>query len=83
MPFKKAYMFRPGYIQPLKGIRSRTKWYNIVYAIFKPLYFLLKPFKGAVTNTSSLGKAMINVALNGYEKSILESSDINKIAEQK
>ena len=82
MPFKKAYMFRPGYIQPLKGIKSRTKWYNVIYAIFKPLYFLLKPFKGFVTNTSSLGKAMISVVVNGYEKSILESADINKVAEQ-
>lgn len=81
MPFKNAYMFRPGYIQPLKGIRSRTKWYNIVYAILKPLYFLLKPLKGSVTNTSSLAKAMINVAGNGDEKRILESIDINKIAE--
>jgi len=83
MPFKNAYMFRPGYIQPLKGIRSRTRWYNIVYAIFKPLYFLLKPLKNYVTNTSSLAKAMIRVAANGYEKRILESADINKVAEAK
>lgn len=83
MPFKKAYMFRPGYIQPLKGIKSRTKWYNVMYAVFKPLYFLLKHFKGFVTNTTALGKAMINVAANGYEKNILESPDINKAAEQK
>lgn len=82
MPFKNAYMFRPGYIQPLKGIRSRTKWYNIVYAILKPLYFLLKPLKGSVTNTTSLAKAMINVAANGYEKRILESTDLNKVAER-
>jgi len=25
LPFKAAYMFRPGYIQPLKGIRSSTR----------------------------------------------------------
>jgi hypothetical protein len=81
MPFKNAYMFRPGYIQPLKGIRSRTRWYNIVYTVFKPLYFLLKPLKKYVTNTSSLAKAMIRVAANGYEKRILESADINKLAE--
>ena len=28
MPFKAAYMFRPGYIQPLHGIRTKTKWYG-------------------------------------------------------
>ncbi|MEP6686854.1 MAG: NAD-dependent epimerase/dehydratase family protein, partial [Gemmatimonadales bacterium] len=27
LPFKAAYMFRPGYIQPLDGIQSRTRWY--------------------------------------------------------
>ena len=83
MPFKNSYMFRPGYIQPLKGIRSRTRWYNIIYTVFKPLYFLLKPLKNYVTNTTALAKAMISVAANGYEKRILESSDINKVASQK
>ena len=83
MPFRHAYMFRPGYIQPLKGIKSRTKWYNLVYTIFKPFYFLLKSLKNSVTNTTALAKAMIKVAANGYEKRILESRDINKIAEGK
>ena len=23
-------MFRPGYIQPLDGIRSRTRWYRVL-----------------------------------------------------
>jgi uncharacterized protein YbjT (DUF2867 family) len=81
MPFKRAYMFRPGYIQPMKGIRSRTGWYNAVYAVFKPLYFVLKNFKGVVTDTSSLGKAMINAAASGYEKNIIEVKDINILAQ--
>jgi hypothetical protein len=33
MPFKAAYMFRPGYIQPLHGIRTKTKWYAAFYAV--------------------------------------------------
>ena len=79
MPFKKAYMFRPAFIQPIKGIRSRTKLYNVIYAIFKPFYFILKHFDGFVTNTDTFGKAMILTVLNGYEKNILENRDINKI----
>lgn len=82
MPFKNVYMFRPGYIQPLKGIRSKTGWYNLVYTLLRPLYFILKPFKGIVTDTSSLGKAMVYVALNGYSKRILESTDINNVAKK-
>ena len=79
-PFKQAYMFRPGFIQPMNGIKSRTPLYNAMYTIFKPLYFLLKHFDGIVTNTETLGKAMINAATNGFEKNILESKDINNIA---
>lgn len=81
MSFKKVYMLRPGYIQPMKGIKSRTSLYNIIYFIFKPLYFILKLFKSIVTDTASLGKAIINVGINGYNKTIIESADINKLAE--
>jgi hypothetical protein len=34
MPFRAAYMFRPGYIQPLHGIRTKTKWYGALYAVW-------------------------------------------------
>jgi hypothetical protein len=80
MPFKDAYMFRPGYIQPRKGIRSKTRWYNAIYFIFTPLYFLLKPFKSLVTDTTAMGKAMINVALKGYPEKIIGPKDINLLA---
>jgi uncharacterized protein YbjT (DUF2867 family) len=38
MPFRAAYMFRPGYIQPLHGIKTKTKWYAAFYAVMGPLY---------------------------------------------
>ena len=28
LPFKKVVLFRPGFIQPLRGIQSSTGWYN-------------------------------------------------------
>ena len=37
MPFKAAYMFRPGTIQPRHGIRSKTRSYRILYAILSPI----------------------------------------------
>jgi hypothetical protein len=37
-----AYMFRPGYIQPMKGVRSSTRWYQTAYDIVGPLYPLLR-----------------------------------------
>ena len=41
MPFKAAYMFRPNYIQPLKGVKSKT-WYSLIYTLFSPIYLILK-----------------------------------------
>ena len=83
MPFKKAFMFRPGYIHPMKGVKSKTGWYNMFYVVLKPLYFLLKPAKAYVTDSATLGKAMINTAINGYDKNIIESVDINILGRSK
>ena len=80
MGFKKAFMFRPALIRPMRGIRSRTFWYNLTYAFIKPFSFLIKRFQKYVTDTSTMGKAMINVCLQGYDKNILESIDINTVA---
>jgi len=81
LPFKQAYMFRPGYIQPMKSIRSKTMAYNLVYMVFKPLYPVLKlMMPGFVTSTVAMGIAMINVVLYGYNKKQLENRDINSLA---
>ena len=77
LPFRNAFMFRPGYIQPLRGIKSKTPAYQMIYTLFKPIYPLLKHFSKYFTDTTSLGKAMINVVINGYEKKHLENTDIN------
>lgn len=78
LPFKAAYMFRPGAIQPLNGIKSKTGWYNLIYtvtALLAPL--LVKHLPDYVTTTQALAKAMLNVAAKGSAKRILESADIN------
>jgi uncharacterized protein YbjT (DUF2867 family) len=80
MPFRSVYMFRPGFIQPMKGIKSRTRLYRILYIIFTPLYYLLKPFPKLVTNTEKVGRAMIRVVRDGYEKRVLGNSDINRLS---
>jgi uncharacterized protein YbjT (DUF2867 family) len=77
VPFKAAYMFRPGFIQPLHGITSKTKSYRIIYAIADPVMPLLKAiFPKHITTTQQLGRAMLNVARNGFPKPILEARDI-------
>ncbi len=79
LPFKAAYMFRPGGIQPLHGIRSKTAWYQAIYTATGPLWSLLHRIApNYVTTTEKIGRAMIKVARNGYSKPVLESLDINQ-----
>jgi uncharacterized protein YbjT (DUF2867 family) len=79
--FKAAYMFRPGIIQPLHGIVSRTRAYRILYALLWPVVALLKAlFPGAVTTTERVGRAMLVAAKRGAPATILESKDINALA---
>ncbi len=78
LPFKAAYMLRPGFIQPLHGVRSKTGWVRWVYAALAPVSpLLLRLFPGAVTTTERVGRAMIAVALFGHDTQVMESADIN------
>jgi uncharacterized protein YbjT (DUF2867 family) len=80
MPFKAVYMFRPGYIQPLHGIPTKTKWYGAVYAMVGPLYPVWRLFfPKYVTTTECVGRAMLNVAKRGSPKSVLENQDIRSV----
>lgn len=80
LPFRSAYMFRPGFIQPLHGIRSKTRLYQLLYDVLAPIQPLIKGrLPKYITTTEQLGRAMITVAKNGYPKPILESLDINAI----
>jgi uncharacterized protein YbjT (DUF2867 family) len=81
LPFKAAYMFRPGYIQPLRGIKSKTRWYQAVYDVIGGLYPVLQRLLPRyVTTTTNIGRAMIEAAERGYSKPILGSDDINRLS---
>ena len=73
LPFKSAYMFRPGYIQPTKGLKNTYNMYKVA-APFYPLWKLL--FPKYVTTLREIGLAMITVTLHGSSKQILECRDI-------
>jgi uncharacterized protein YbjT (DUF2867 family) len=77
----RAYMFRPGLIEPLDGIRSKTASYRIFYAIAGPLLPLVrKVAPNAVLTTRQIGRAMIAAARKGAPKHVLESRDIRELA---
>lgn len=73
LPFKAAYMFRPGYIKPTEGLKN-------AYAISKVLGYLYPVleilFPKHVCTLEDLGLAMISTAMRGYPKKILGNKDI-------
>jgi len=80
LPFKAAYMFRPGVIEPRFGVRSRTAWYRFLYAGARPLFPILRrAFPHQVLATDEIGRAMLIVARDGAPKSILEIRDIRAL----
>ena len=82
LPFKAIYLFRPGYIQPMHGIRSKTKMYYLFYLLIGPFYPILKMLMPKyLTTTEQIGQAMIQVATHGTNKTILHSQEINKLSQ--
>jgi len=81
MPFRAVYLFRPGFIQPMHGIVSKTRLYRGLYKVLSPLYPVLKAVAPKyVTNTEAVGLAMLATAELGAPKKVLENDDINELA---
>ena len=81
LPFKAAYMFRPGVIQPLHAVRSKTALYRAAYVLATPVFGLLHALRPASLVTSvEVGRAMLGVVRHGYPRPILEVADIQAAA---
>jgi uncharacterized protein YbjT (DUF2867 family) len=81
MPFRGVYCFRPGYIQPLHGVKSKVGWYNAIYTAASWTYPLLRlALPGMVTSTEAMGRAMLKVARDGWPQKVLGSKEINAAA---
>jgi uncharacterized protein YbjT (DUF2867 family) len=80
LPFKAACMFRPGMIQPLHGVRSKTPLYDAAIFVLKPVLGLAHSlWPNKVTTTEKMGRAMLAVARNGAPKAVLDPADINAL----
>lgn len=77
LPFKAAYMFRPGYIQPKKGLKNTYKIYKVVSPLFPVFKFLFPKY---LCTLEQLGKAMINVCLKIPDIKVLESENMVKLS---
>ncbi len=77
LPFRKALMFRPGFIQPTKGLKNTYR----IYKLFTPLFPLLKKcFPKYVLTLKEIGLAMINSVFKDFDKQILEVKEIINLA---
>lgn len=77
LPFRAAFMFRPGAILPMHGVRSKTALYQAVYSLARPVMpFLQRTFPDAIVTTEQVGRAMLAVAKKGAPSPVLESRDI-------
>jgi hypothetical protein len=75
--FKRAYMFRPGFMKATPGqrnVKSYYKFFNWLYPIGRALY------PAGFCTLQEVGLAMINAARTGYPSRILEVADIVKLA---
>jgi hypothetical protein len=79
-PFRAVYMLRPGYIQPMHGVKSKTPLYQAFYVVLSWLYPVIRLVarKYAIT-TEDLGRGMIKIAKSGAPKHVLENSDIEAL----
>jgi len=79
LPFRRVYAFRPGFLQPTKGLKNVHKYYPIFGLLFPLFRLTLSKY---ISTLKELGLAMINAAIIGYEKQVLEVPDIVRLSRQ-
>ena len=71
---------RPGFIQPMHGVTSRTALYRVLYKVTVPLSPILRRLiPSAFTTSDAVARAMVRVAREGAPERILETRDISRL----
>jgi uncharacterized protein YbjT (DUF2867 family) len=79
LPFKKVYAFRPGFMLPSEEAKNSHGY----YAVFRVLYPLLhKLMPKYVSTLREVAAGMIHTVINGYEKPVLEVTDIIELSKR-
>jgi hypothetical protein len=78
-PFKRVFAFRPAFMEPTKGLKNTHGYYKVMRPLF-PLFRAL--FPRYISTLKDVGLAMINAAIHGYDKRVLEVKDINALAKR-
>jgi hypothetical protein len=79
LPFKQVYHFRPGILEPTKGLKNTLSFYKYL-GWLAPFIRLLAP--NQISTLKELGLAMINAVSKGYQKQQIEVKDIKALAKE-
>jgi uncharacterized protein YbjT (DUF2867 family) len=74
--FRQTFLFRPGILKPTTGLKNTLGFYKWAGWLI-PIIQLFSP--NSVTSLAQLGKAMIGAVTNGYDKKVIEVSDIRSL----
>lgn len=84
LPFAGVYLFRPGIIQPLHGVQSKTPGYQRFYTLAGPLLPLLaRLFPNLMVTTEQIRQAMLAAARRPNGRSVVEPIDIRRLAQER
>lgn len=79
LPFRQVFAYRPGYIHPTKGLKHAHKLYRYLSWIF-PIGRAIAP--NAFCTLEELGRSMIYLAKNGFDRNVIEGRDIIELAKR-
>lgn len=80
MPFAAAYVFRPGVIEPMFGVKSKTAAYRFFYTLMKPILPAFRRiFPSLIVTTEEIGQAMLKLAKQGSPQKIFGNKEIRTL----
>jgi uncharacterized protein YbjT (DUF2867 family) len=79
LPFKRAFGFRPGFMEAVEGQSYLPGFYKYVSWLFPAIKVVLS---NMINTLQEVAHAMIEAAQNGYEKNIVEVKDISILAKR-
>jgi nucleoside-diphosphate-sugar epimerase len=79
LPGMDVYAFRPAFMKPVPGQKNALSLYKYVMWLYPAMHALFPGYFGTLTD---VGLVMIKCATSGFDKKVLEATDIAKIARE-
>ncbi|MGA8047569.1 MAG: hypothetical protein WCA30_15015 [Dermatophilaceae bacterium] len=77
----RTWMFRPGLIRPLHGIRPASRLYRVADVALRPVYLLVERIApDQMTTTERIGRAALAVATGHASPGVVTTAGINALA---